>query len=79
MFPDNAKNACFSPLVKHTDDKCSMTNFRLFSVLNNFSKIYEKIVKDFFINEMEHHFSLFISANRKYFSTELVLIRFLED
>ena len=30
---------------KHTNDKYSVTNFRLVSVLNTFSKIYEKIVK----------------------------------
>ena len=48
MFPDNAKIACVSPLDKHTDDKYSVTNFRPVSVLNTFSKIYEKIVKGFF-------------------------------
>ena len=30
---------------KHTNDKYSVTNFRPVSVLNTFSKIYEKIVK----------------------------------
>ena len=52
MFPDNAKIGCVSPLDKHTDDKYSVTNFRPVSVLNTFSKINEKIVKDFLI---EHH------------------------
>ena len=56
-----------------------MTNFRPVSVLNTFSKIYEKIVKDFLISKMKHHFSRFISAYRKSFSTEHVLIRLLED
>ena len=31
---------------KHTDDKYSVTNFRPVSILNTFSKIYEKIVND---------------------------------
>ena len=48
MFPDNAKITCLSPLDKHTNDKYSVTNFRPVSVLNTFSKIYEKIVKGFF-------------------------------
>ena len=78
MFPDNTKIACVSPLDKHTDDKYSVTNFRPVSVLNTFSKIYEKIVKDFLMSKIEHHFSLFISAYRKSFSTEHVLIRLLE-
>ena len=79
MFPDNAKIACVSPLDKRTEDKYSVTNFRPVSVSNTFSNIYEKIVKDFLISKMEHHFSPFISAYRKSFSTEHVLIRLLED
>ena len=79
MFPDNAKIACVSPLDKHTDDKYSVTNFRPVSVLNTFSKIYEKIVKYFLISKMEHSFSPSLSAYRKSFSTEHVLIRLLED
>ena len=79
MFPDNVKITCVSPLDKHTGDKYSVTNFRPVNVLNTFSKIYEKIVKDFLMSKIEHHFSLFISAYRKSFSTEHVLIRLLED
>ena len=79
MFAGNAKIACVSPLDEHTDDKYSVTNFRPVSVLSTFSKIYEKIVKYFLSSKMEHHFSPFISAYRKSFSTEHVLIRILED
>ena len=79
MFPDNAKIGCVSPLDKHTDDKYSVTNFRPVSVSNTFSKINEKIVKDFLISKMEHTFSRFISAYNKSFSTEHVLIRLLKD
>ena len=56
-----------------------MTNFRPVSVLNTFSKFYEKIVKDSLISKMERHFSPFISAYRKSFSTEHVLNTLLED
>ena len=75
MFQDNAKIVCLSPLDKHTDDKYSVTNFRHFSVLNTFSKIYEKVL----ISKMEHHFSPFISAYQKSSSTEHAPIRLLED
>ena len=78
MFAGNAKIACVSPLDEHTDDKYSVTNFRPVSVLSTFSKLYEKIVKYFLISKMEHHFSPFISAYRRSFSTEHVLIRILE-
>ena len=57
MFPDIAKIAGVSPLDIDTDDKYFVTNFRPVSVLNTFSKIYEKIVKDFLIGKMELHFS----------------------
>ena len=79
IFPDNAKIVCVSPWGKHTDDKHSVTNFRPVSVLNTFSKFYEKIVKDSLISKMERHFSPFISAYRKSFSTEHVLNTLLED
>ena len=53
-----------------------MTIFRLACVLNTFSKIYEKTVKDFLIK-----FSPIIDACRKSFSTavEYVFIGLLED
>ena len=52
MFPDIAKKACVSPLDKHTHNKYCVTYFRPVSILNNFSKTYEKIVKDFLISKM---------------------------
>ena len=60
-FPDNAKISCVSLLDKYIDDKSSVTSFRPVNVLNIFSKIYEKIIKDFLIRKMEHHFSPSIS------------------
>ena len=60
---------------KHTNGKHSVTKFRPVGVLNTFSNIYEKIVKDFLICKMEHHFSSLISAYRESFSTKHVLIR----
>ena len=60
IFPDNAEIACVSPLDKHTDNKYSVTNFTPVITLNNFSKINEKVVKDFLISKTEHHFSYMI-------------------
>ena len=79
MFSDNAKIECASLLDKHADGKYSVNNVRPVNLINTFSKIYQKIGKDFLISKMEHHFSPFISAYRKSFSTEHVLIRLLED
>ena len=75
MFPDNAKTACVSPLDKDTDRRYSVTNFLPVSVLNTFSKIDKKIVKDFLISKIEHYYSPFISAYYKSLSTVHVVIR----
>ena len=79
MFPGNTKITCVSLLGKHTGNKYYVINFRPVSVLNAFSKIFEKIVKASLTIQMEHHFSPFISAYRKSFGTEHALIRLLKD
>ena len=72
---NNGQIAFISPLDKYTDDKHFVTNFRPGSVLNTFSKIYEK---SFLINKMEHHFSPFISTYHNSYSTEHVLTTLLD-
>ena len=44
MFPNNGQIAFVSPLDKYTDDKHFVKNFQPGSVLNIFSKIYEKSI-----------------------------------
>ena len=74
------KIACVSSVDKHTDDKYSVTNFQPISVLNSFSKISEKNCKRLFDDQQAGtSISPFISANQKFYSTEHVLIRDLED
>ena len=65
IFPDNAKVACVKPLDKKTENKHSISNFRPVSILNTFSKIYEKFSKDFLISEIEMFLSPFLAAYRK--------------
>ena len=62
MFPENAKVASVNPRDKKTDDKNSALNFRPISVLNCFSKVYEKILKTKLYEK--NLFSPFISAFR---------------
>ena len=69
-FPDDAKVARVSPLNKHTDNKYSVSNFRLVSVINIFSKMYEK---------MNDHFSPFVAAYRENYNTQHVIIRLLQE
>ena len=46
VFPKMAKRAAVSPLDKGGKDKTAITNFRPVSVLNVFSKFYERIMKN---------------------------------
>ena len=80
IFPDNAKVACVKPLdKKNPENKHSISNFRPVSILNTFSKIYEKFSKDFLISEIEMFLSPFLAAYRKSYNTQHVLIKMIEE
>ena len=53
--------------------------YRPVSILNAFSKIYEKVIKNQLASYLDKYFSPFISAYRKSYSTQQVLIRLLEE
>ena len=72
LFPENAKVASVN------SDKNSVLYFRPTSVLNCFSKVYEKILKAQPVKKMNKLFSPFISAYRKSYNTQHVLIRLIE-
>ena len=67
------------PLDKGKPNKNEISNFRPVSVLNTFSKIYERVVKDQIVCGMEKYFSLFLSAYRKNYSSQNILIRLTEE
>ena len=46
VFPENAKVATVVPLDKGKPDKNYISNFRPVSLLNTFSKFYERVIKD---------------------------------
>ena len=79
IFPNKAKRAAVTPLDKGGKDKTNITNYRPISVLNVFSKFYEKIMKEQIMSFMESKFSPFLSAYRKSYSTQQVLIRLIEE
>ena len=54
-------------------------SYRPVSILNVFSKIYEKVIKNQLMSYFEKYFSPFMSAYRKSYSTQQVLIRLLEE
>ena len=69
VFPDDAKIASVIPQGKPSKNKIS--NFRPVSILNNFSKIYEKVIKDQLVSGLDKYLSPFISAYRKVYSTNM--------
>ena len=78
-FPNNAKIATVVPIDKKTDDRYVISNFRSVSILNCISKVYENIIKNELLKPMNIHLSFFISAYRKNYTTQHVLLRLLED
>ena len=54
-------------------------DFRPVSILNIFSKIYEKILKNQLVPYLDETLSLFIAAYRKAYGTQHVLIRMIEE
>ena len=79
IFPENAKVASVVPLDKGKPDKYDVLNYRPVSILNAFSKIHEKVIKNQLASYLDKYFSPFISSYRKSYSTQQVLIRLLEE
>ena len=70
VFPKNAKVATVVPLDKEKPEKNDISNFRPVSLLNTFSKFYERVIKDQLVLSMENYFSPMVSAYRKNYSTQ---------
>ena len=79
LHPDKAKVATVIPIDKKTDDKYDISNFRPVSLLNCFSKVYENIIKCRLVDSMYNNISPFISAYRKNYNTQHVMIRLLAE
>ena len=78
-FPDRAKVATVVPLNKKTDNKYNGSNFRPVSLLNRFSKIYENYINNRIVNSKSNYISPSVSAYRKGYNSQHVLIRLLEE
>ena len=78
IFPDVEKEASVSPVFKK-EDRLMKTNYRPISVMNVYSKIFER----FLLNQMQHFIdsmmSSFLSAYRSRYSTQHVLLRLIEQ
>ena len=75
---EHTKTATVRPIFKK-DDRTKIKNYRPVSLLNMFSKIYEKFLHENLTNYVNTFLSKFISAYRKSYSTNHVLIRLIEN
>ena len=77
-FSEDVKTAPVRPLHKKNDgDK--IQNYRPVSILNGFSKVYERYLLNSLSNHIEKILSKFIAAHRKTYSSNDVLIRLIEN
>ena len=78
IFPNCLKNAKLSPVFKK-DDSMNKTNFRPVSIMVCFSKVFVKLYCDQLLDFFNKVVSKFLSAFRKGYSCETVLIKMIED
>ena len=77
-FSDSAKLASVRPIYKK-DDRNEIKNYRPVSILNCFSKIYEKFLNEQLLPFVNRSISELMSAYRSGYSTNHVLIRLIEN
>ena len=77
-FSDSAKIASVRPIFKK-GERTEIGNYRPVSILNCFSKIYERFLHNQIVSFSNEFLSDFISAYRKEYSTNHVLIRLIEN
>ena len=67
-----------TPIFK-SEEKTDKKNYRPVSILNSLSKVFENAMKEQLIPFFENCLSAFISAYRKEYSSQIVLIRLIES
>ena len=77
-FLDGANNALVRPIYKKKDRQ-NKENYRPVSILNGFSKVYERFINDSMLPIIQTFLSNFVSVYRKYYSSNHVLISLLEN
>ena len=78
IFPDLLKTARVAPAFKK-EDRSKKENYRPISILNTFSKVFERFVLDQLIPFFNETMSKFVSAYRKNVSCQNVLLRLTEQ
>ena len=77
-YPDMMKEACITPIFKK-DNRLRKENYRPISILNTFSKVFERYILEKLTPFFNVTMSQFLSAYRKNFSCQNVLLRLIEQ
>jgi len=77
-FPSMAKIAAILPVHKK-EERSDKKNYRPLSILSTLSKVFGKLLNSQIIDYMSNLFSPYVSAYRKCYSTQHVLIRLVEE
>ena len=77
-YPDMLKEACVTPVFKK-DDRLRKENYSPISILNTFSKVFERYILEQLTPFFNVIMSQFLSAYRKNFSCPTVLLRLIEQ
>ena len=78
-FSDSATVASIRPVFKGKGERTEIKNYRPVSILNCFSKVYERFIHENLMSSMTNFLSDFISACRKGYSTNHVLLKLIEN
>ena len=78
-FSDPAKVASIRPIFKGKGERTEIKSYRLVSILNCFSKVYERFIHENLMSSVTNFLSDFISACRKGYSTNHVHLRLIEN
>ena len=77
VFSDSSKVASIRPIFKGKGERVEIKNYRPVSILNCFTKVYERFIRKNLISSVTNFLSDFISAYRKGYSTNHVLLRLI--
>ena len=77
-FPDLMKYAEINPVYKK-EDRLIKNNYRPVSVLTGFSKVFEYVMNDQLVEYFMDIFNSMLSAYRKGYSCQSVLLKLIED
>ena len=78
VFPDDLKCAEVTPLFKKNDN-LNKLNYRPVSILTGISKVFENVINAQSLEYFNDIFHDFLSAFRKGYSCQSLLLKFVED